>query len=211
MPYAPLLVIARQQRGAFRDASMLEKEHDMLALHTILDAFKIEECRQIIAALAHAPSKDALLVGQTQNHELRKAELVWIDDVAELDWVMDRLIDVVRSCNSATFDFDLREFAESPQIATYKASDSGHFGWHSDIGGGQAASKRKLTLVLQLSESSSYAGGDLEIMPAAQVVSASRAQGCVSIFPSYSLHQVTPLQRGTRHSLTVWAHGPAFR
>ncbi|OJI95659.1 PKHD-type hydroxylase [Planktotalea frisia] len=183
----------------------------MLALHTIPDAFSIVECKHIVAALADVARQDALLVGQTQSHELRKAELVWIDDVAELDWVMDRLIDVVRRCNSATFDFDLREFAESPQVATYKATNNGHFGWHSDIGAGQAASKRKLTLVLQLSEASSYAGGDLEIMPTAQVVLASRAQGCVSIFPSFSLHHVTPIQTGTRHSLTVWAHGPAFR
>mgnify|MGYP001082294854 CR=1 FL=1 len=183
----------------------------MLDLHSIPDAFSIAECKRIIAASAKVASQDAMLVGQTQSHELRKAELVWIDDVAELDWVMDRLIDLVRGCNYTTFDFDLREFSESPQVATYKASDSGYFGWHSDIGEGQAASKRKLTLVLQLSEPSSYAGGNLEIMPAAQVVSASRAQGCVSIFPSFSLHQVTLVERGTRHSLTVWAHGPAFR
>ncbi|WP_375266880.1 2OG-Fe(II) oxygenase [Planktotalea sp.] len=183
----------------------------MLALHSIPDAFSIAECKRIIAASTNVARQDAMLVGQRQSHNLRKAELVWIDDVAELNWVMDRLIDLVRGCNSATFDFDLREFAESPQIATYKASDCGHFGWHADIGAGSAASKRKLTLVLQLSDSSSYAGGDLEIMPAAQVVSASRAQGCVSIFPSFSLHQVTPLVNGTRHSLTVWAHGPAFR
>ncbi|MDB4212558.1 2OG-Fe(II) oxygenase, partial [Ascidiaceihabitans sp.] len=74
-----------------------------------------------------------------------------------------------------------------------------------------AAGKRKLTLVLQLSEPGSYEGGNLEIMPSAQVLFANRAQGCVSVFPSFSLHQVTPVTTGTRHSITVWAHGPAFR
>ena len=124
---------------------------------------------------------------------------------------MNRLIEIVRKSNADQFDFDLREFAESPQVASYNASDSGHFAWHSDIGDGPMARKRKLTLVLQLSLPSSYEGGDLEIMPNAQVLSASRSQDCVSIFPSFALHQVVRVQYGVRHSLTLWTHGPAFR
>ena len=79
--------------------------------------------------------------------------------------------------------------------------------WHSVIGDGPMARKRKLTLVLQLSQSSSYEGGDLKVMPSAQILSASRAQGCVSIFPSFARHQVVPVQVGVRHSLTLWAMG----
>ena len=128
-----------------------------------------------------------------------------------MGWVMDRLIDVVRKSNRDRFDFDLQEFAESPQIATYETTEGGHFKWHSDIGDGPVARKRKLTLVAQLSKPGTYDGGDLEVMPGAHIVGASRAQGCVTIFPSFHLHQVTPVTKGTRHSLTVWAHGPAFR
>ena len=113
--------------------------------------------------------------------------------------------------NIDQFDFDLREFAESPQVARYDASDNGHFAWHSDVGEGILARKRKLTLVLQLSEPDSYEGGDLEIMPSAQILSANRGQGCVSVFPSFTLHQVAPVQSGVRYSLTLWAHGPVFR
>ena len=183
----------------------------MLSFHSTPDAFTQAECEHIIASLSTVPASDALLVGKTRDHNLRNAELVWMDDVKGMGWVMDRLIDIVRTSNKAQFDFDLHEFAESPQAATYKSSDAGHFAWHSDIGLGAAAGKRKLTLVLQLSEPGSYEGGNLEIMPSAQVLFANRAQGCVSVFPSFSLHQVTPVTTGTRHSITVWAHGPAFR
>ncbi|MDA9207505.1 2OG-Fe(II) oxygenase [Octadecabacter sp.] len=183
----------------------------MTVLYSMPEAFSPGECDRIIAAITVVPSKDAMLVGQTKDHTLRTAKLVWVDDVDGLDWVMKRLIEIVRKSNVDQFDFDLREFAESPQVASYKASDSGHFSWHSDIGEGPVARKRKLTLVLQLSLPSSYEGGDLEIMPSAQVLSASRAQGCVSIFPSFALHQVVPVHCGIRHSLTLWAHGPAFR
>jgi PKHD-type hydroxylase len=183
----------------------------MLTVHSIPDAFTVLECEQIIVAMGTVPAREALLVGQTKDRSMRTAELVWMDDVEGMEWVMDRLIALVRRSNTDQFDFDLREFAESPQAASYKSSDEGHFAWHSDIGRGVAAGKRKLTLVLQLSAPGSYDGGDLEIMPGAQVVSANRAQGCVSVFPSFSLHQVTPVKSGTRHSITTWAHGPAFR
>ncbi len=175
------------------------------------DAFSAEECERIITAIKSAPAKDALLIGHNKDHKHRKAELVWVDEVDGLGWIMERLIELVRTSNTDRFNFDLSAFSESPQVASYKASDRGHFAWHSDIGGGLLAAKRKLTLVLQLSKPSSYEGGDLEVMPGAQILAASRAQGCVSIFPSFQLHQVTPVERGVRHSITVWAHGPSFQ
>ena len=183
----------------------------MTAVYSMPDAFSAVECDRIIAAITAAPSTDARLVGKTKDHSLRTAQLVWVDDVDGLGWVMERLIEVVRKSNIDQFDFDLREFAESPQVASYNSSDSGHFAWHSDIGDGPVARKRKLTLVLQLSLPGSYEGGDLEIMPGSQIVSADRTQGCISVFPSFALHQVVPVQSGVRHSLTLWAHGPTFR
>ena len=183
----------------------------MLSLHAMPDAFTTSECGLIIAAISKMPTDEALLVGHNKDHNLRKAELVWTDNVAGLEWVMERLIELVRRSNRDRFDFDLREFSESPQVAIYKSSDSGHFAWHSDIGGGPASGKRKLTLVLQLSDADTYEGGDLQIMPGAQVLTANRAQGAVSVFPSFTLHQVIPVKRGIRYSMTVWAHGPAFR
>ena len=183
----------------------------MLSLHAMPDAFTTSECELIIATISKAPTDEALLVGRNKDHNLRKAELVWTDNVVGMEWVMERLIELVRRSNRDQFDFDLREFAESPQVAIYKSSDSGHFAWHSDIGSGPASGKRKLTLVLQLSGADTYEGGDLEIMPGAQILTASRAQGGVSVFPSFTLHQVTPVKSGIRYSMTVWAHGPVFR
>lgn len=182
-----------------------------MMVHSIPNAFSADECDRIIAAIASSPVEEAFLVGHNREKNLRNAELVWIDEVRGMEWAMERLIDVVRKSNTNHYDFDIREFAESPQVASYNASAGSHFSWHSDIGRGRTAQKRKLTLVVQLSNSNSYEGGDLEIMPGAQIFAASRARGCASIFPSYTLHQVTPVVTGIRYSLTVWAHGPAFR
>jgi len=174
-----------------------------MGVHAVPDAFTTWECDRIVAAIARMPPNDALLLGRNRDHNLRNAKLVWMDDVGDLSWVMTRLIELVSQSNKQQFDFDLREFAESPQVASYDAAKAGHFAWHSDIGHGPEAGKRKLTLVLQLSNPDTYDGGDLEIQPSAQILSANRAQGSVSVFPSFALHQVTPVKRGIRRSLTV--------
>lgn len=178
--------------------------------HTVTGAFSPAECARITEAADAAQSADARLVRGGRDHNLRRADLVWIDDLPDMTWVTDRLIDVVRDANRA-FGFDLDAMQESPQVARYGADREGHFGWHSDIGDGALAARRKLTVVVQLSEPEHYDGGALELMPSANVVAAPVARGSAVAFPSYVLHRVAPVSRGVRHSLTIWAHGPAFR
>lgn len=183
----------------------------MIAIHSQPDALSTQECAAILAHVANAPAQDAGLVGFQRDHNMRRADLVWLDDIPGTGWVMDRVIDLVRAANSLVFDFDLREFAESAQVARYDATREGHFDWHTDIGDGPVAGKRKLTIVIQLSAPGDYEGGALEIMRGSAVVQADRDQGAATLFPGFLLHRVTPVTGGTRQSLTVWAHGPAFR
>ena len=183
----------------------------MLAVHSLPAAFSPADCAEIVRIAREAPASDARLVGLASDHNLRRADLVWLDDVPGTEWVMDRIIALVRDANRMVYDFDLREFSESPQVARYGAEREGHFGWHSDVGDGRLAARRKLTMVVQLSEPGDYAGGVLEVMPSANVIEADRARGTATLFPSYLLHRVTPVTGGERYSLTIWAHGPAFR
>ncbi|HSG57316.1 MAG TPA: 2OG-Fe(II) oxygenase [Paracoccaceae bacterium] len=183
----------------------------MIAVHAMETAFSADECDRIVEIARAAPARDAGLVGQARDHNLRRADLVWLDETPNSGWVMDRIIDLVRRANRDVFDFDLREFAESPQVARYGAEREGHFDWHSDVGDGVVAGKRKLTMVVQLSRPEGYQGGALEVMPSAHAMEARREQGGATVFPSFLLHRVTPVTTGERHSLTIWAHGPAFR
>ncbi|MGQ0563744.1 MAG: 2OG-Fe(II) oxygenase [Gemmobacter sp.] len=175
------------------------------------NALPAAECDLLVTLAAQAEMADAGLVGKTTSHALRRAEVVWLDDLPQAAPVMDRLIRLVAQANRETFDVDLTEFAESAQIARYGAEREGHFGWHSDIGKGTLAVRRKLTLVIQLSDPAGYDGGALELRPDANVAVAPRTRGTAAIFPAYVLHRVSPVTRGTRWSLTLWAHGPAYR
>lgn len=187
------------------------KVHSSLLTHfTMADGFSSGQCDRLTVIAQSATSQDAKLVGNNRDHNLRRADLVWVDDVPGQGWVMAQIIDIVRAANR-TFSFDLTAFHESPQIASYDADREGHFDWHADIGDGALASQRKLTMVAQLSSPDDYDGGRLELMPSAQVLVAKSERGSVTVFPSYVLHRVTPVTRGLRRSLTIWAHGPAFR
>ncbi|MDT8856933.1 2OG-Fe(II) oxygenase [Paracoccaceae bacterium Fryx2] len=178
---------------------------------TIADAFSPQDCADLVALAAGAALRDAALVGKATNHGIRRADLVWVDDLPDSDWVMARLIGVVAEANRAGYTFDLSEFAESAQIARYGAERQGHFDWHSDIGAGALASRRKLTVVVQLSDPATYRGGGLELRPDSAIIDASPDLGTATVFPSFVLHRVTPVTEGVRWSLTLWAHGPAFR
>lgn len=183
----------------------------MLTIYSVPDAFSPVECDRIVETFRSAPARDARLVGQRENHNFRRADLVWLDDVEGTEWVMDRIIDLVRIANREVYSFDITDISESPQVARYGAEREGHFVWHSDIGDGHVAAKRKLTMVVQLSDACEYEGGVLELWPSAEAREAVKDRGSITFFPSFMLHRVTPVTKGERFSMTQWAHGPVFR
>jgi PKHD-type hydroxylase len=148
----------------------------MIGVHRIEQGFSEAECETIVMLARAAEARDARLVGQARDHQIRRADLVWLDEVEGTGWVMDRIIDLVRQANRETFSFDINEFSESAQVARYGAERLGHFDWHSDIGDGPLARKRKLTMVVQLSDPADYEGGALEVMPSSAVISAPRGR-----------------------------------
>ena len=177
---------------------------------TLPAALSAPDCARIIALAAGSPLSDAGLV-RARSHDIRRADLAWLDDIPDTGWVMDQMVGIVAGANRDGFGFDLDDFAESAQVARYGADRQGHFDWHADIGAGPLAARRKLTVVVQLSDPAAYQGGLLELRPDSNVTQAAQAQGTATVFPSFVLHRVTPVTIGTRWSLTLWAHGPAFR
>jgi len=173
--------------------------------------FSADECRGIIAAALAGNFRDAGLVGGSRDTNTRRSRIFWLDDEGESAPTFRRLFDTVADANRRHFDFRLEEFAERMQVAWYGAEPGGFFDWHVDFGDGPVARRRKLTVVVQLSEGASYEGGDLETNADGIVRKASRAIGSALMMPSFVLHRVAPVTRGERYSLTLWSHGPAFR
>ena len=173
--------------------------------------FSDRECSEIIRIGEQRQSSIAKIVRGDCHPGVRQARTAWLDDDAETGWVFSRIIELVIAENRKNFAFDLVEFAEQLQFSRYAAREGGQFDWHIDIGDGQIAAKRKLTLVIQLSCHDAYRGGDMELNTGSSIVTLPRRRGSGILFPSFVLHRVAPLTQGRRFSLTTWAHGPAFR
>ncbi len=176
----------------------------------IPDVFSAAECTRIVASAAEERFSDGALVGGVYADNARRARISWLDEDGRDAWVFRRLLDTVATANREHFAFRLEDFAEKMQVAWYGAEPGGFFDWHVDFGDGHTAARRKLTVVIQLSQAEAYDGGDLETNADGVVRQASRAIGSALLFPSFVLHRVKNVTRGERYSLTLWAHGPAF-
>ena len=157
--------------------------------------------------------KEAATVGgnvtQAELHNIRRSRVGWLSNDKEYSWVYNKLAHVVNNINADYYQFDLTGFGEPLQLTNYDAGQQGMYTWHQDFG--STGVSRKLSLVLQLSYPNEYEGGNLEVMNGSQASIVSRARGHIAIFPSWVLHQVTPVISGSRQSLVTWITGPAFR
>lgn len=141
---------------------------------------------------------------------VRRSKISWLNKTQDTAWVYDKLAHAASALNAQFFRFDVTGFGEALQLTNYDQSDHGMYGWHQDYGTKDGPS-RKLSLVLQLTDPSQYEGGNLQILTSGEPSTVQKRRGLIVAFPSYQLHQVTPVTQGSRQSLVAWISGPAFR
>lgn len=169
--------------------------------------FTKEECNQIIKLGESLLPDTATTFGGT-NLKVRDSKVSWIFPSTQSEMTFRKLTDVVNNVNSRFFGFDLEGFGEGLQFTKYEAP-AGKYNLHIDKT--FKASVRKLSLVLQLSDPSEYEGGDLVLKFSDDDLKVKKQQGYITVFPSYVLHGVEPITKGTRYSLVAWITGPQFK
>ena len=145
--------------------------------------------------------------GGTVNLSKRRAKIFWLPKTDEFLDIYTTILDLIIQCNREFYGFSLSQISEQIQYTVYNSDEQGHYDWHIDMGPGK--SRRKLSLVCQLSDPSEYEGGELQINTG-QILTTENEKGTVILFPSYLLHRVTPVTKGTRRSLVLWIDGPSF-
>lgn len=140
---------------------------------------------------------------------VRTSKVTWIEHNQDSAWLYDRLAYILTRLNGQFFKYDMFGFNEHLQYTVYEGDTEGHYTWHLDTGNDD--SPRKLSLVLQLSEPEDYEGGDLELLVGPDPLKVDKKRGLIAVFPSFRLHRVTPVTKGKRKTLVVWACGPAFK
>ena len=173
------------------------------------NCFSTEECDTIID---YCKGNFTLQKGSVMDSEKyssdRNSEICFINVNSEISWVYQRLTSVITNLNSSYFNFDLWGFAEGLQFTEYN-SPGGKYDEHLDIICNGVI--RKLSIVVQLTDENSYEGGDFQLLESSQPTSLSRNKGTLLVFPSFILHRVTPVTKGTRNSLVGWITGKPFK
>jgi PKHD-type hydroxylase len=140
----------------------------------------------------------------------RNCMLSWIkSDEESNSWLFQKLTTIVNEINKMYFGLDLTEI-ESLQFTRYSSDTADFYVPHMDLMY-KSHIVRKLSFSVQLSDSNEYEGGELKLYFRDSPDIAIKDKASISFFPSYMLHEVTPVTKGTRYSLVGWVTGPPFK
>lgn len=197
------------------ESASLDKDRGLPAFITLPDEFSRSECEMVRERMDESLLAPAT-IGRDRKVDLNartcKSLRLLREDRSE--WLYDRLEQVIDQVNQTFYNFDVDRI-EPLELLEYE--EGAFFDWHQDIDPGPPAF-RKLSLTLQLSDPTEYQGGKL-LFPAASpgvlrkdidgLLAATR--GTIVVFPSYQMHQVSPVLSGVRRSVVGWIRGPRFR
>jgi PKHD-type hydroxylase len=166
--------------------------------------FTPEECAQIIT-IGNTKLEKAKTFNSFEGD--RESQIAWLYDT-DIEFAFRRVSDVILNINNQFFNFDLFGMAENFQFTRYDAP-TGQYGLHIDktLNG----PVRKLSLTIQLSLPEDYEGGELALQLSKETDLMSKELGKMIVFPSYVLHEVRPVTKGTRYSLVAWITGKPFK
>ena len=139
-------------------------------------------------------------------NEKRKSIIRYLPHDDRSYWVYDKLKHLIIESNKTAWNFDLYSVIDSLQHSEYL--EGGFCNLHMDI---ESANYRKISVIVQLSDPSEYDGGELEIWSEGKFEIVPKDKGCIFIFPSFILHRVTPIIRGIRKSLVLYAGGGSYK
>jgi PKHD-type hydroxylase len=138
----------------------------------------------------------------------RNSHTAFIERDSESEWLFARVWEhIVRS--NRQYGFRIEGIEGALQLIRYREGEE--VDWHVDGGGAyDDGGRRKLSMTVQLSDSSDYTGGDFEFLGGA-LHPFSRIRGTSIVFPSFIAHRVAPVTSGTRYSLVAFIDGEPFR
>ena len=188
-----------------------EKEQELPLFQPFATAqafLSVQEMDRLIADHAPLLSAGKLGLGNT-NATIRRSQVVFLGLEAKYKWLYDRLWAAAMECNRLFFCVDIAGVETNVQLARYDSAERGFYDWHTDFAGIRPL--RKLSVSIQLSNAEDYEGGDLELLYGTEPHKLDRSRGAFIAFPSFMLHRVTPVTRGSRWSLVAWILGTRWR
>lgn len=152
--------------------------------------------------------------------KIRTSKVAWSNE----QWVYDLIWPYMEEANElAGWKYDIKG-AESVQIGKYteggfynfhRDGKSDHFGvYNTPDNKFKHGNARKLSISIILNDD--YEGGGFQFATlekeASKIYTPDFSEaGSVIVFPSFMMHRVKPVTKGTRYSLVTWFLGPPFK
>lgn len=180
--------------------------------------FSKEICNDIIEHTKNSHSLSDGVIGSDdislkEQEEIRRSQIAFIDN----NDLKQSIYDCACLVNRDHFGFNLSDnyVHNDLQFTEYSEKSKGKYDYHMDMyaGGGSPYYDRKMSVVIQLSDTDSYEGGDFYIKLGTNAFTEPkfRDQGTAIFFPSFLLHKITEVTKGTRNSLVTWLNGPSWK
>ncbi len=177
------------------------------SFYCINDVFTRQECERIIFSMKSEVKKSTVVNGEDG---IRESESIMIPRNDDSEWIYERLLKLTHEMNQSKFKFNIdHNCILGIQFTKYGEGD--YYNWHMDTGPTPTTCCRKLSITVQLSDPSSYKGGELQLgLIDKNASTACLNQGSVTIFSSIIRHRVTEVTKGERYSLVAWVTGFPF-
>lgn len=177
--------------------------------HTLFTSAEIDQIHDIAAEYKLDTAKVGSGDQELENTSIRDSNIAFLRSSDEANkWIFERITGAIVNINRQFWNFDLRRI-ETLQYSEYGVGQ--FYRPHIDMMY-QAPNNaiRKLSFTIQLTDPKEYEGGDVLIKTGTDSP-IHKDPGTINFFPSYVLHEVTPVTKGTRHALVGWITGPAFK
>jgi PKHD-type hydroxylase len=186
-------------------------------------AFPADFCAKVIEMGNSLPRRTGDSLGHgdgaRDDVKIRSTERGFFPREPDYLWIYEHVLQFVNAANKQYWKFRIGD----TELFQYGVYNTGQFySWHVDQFSEpykephpSAGLTRKLSITVQLDDGNDYEGGDFEMREPCdydkiQRVDGIRARGSLIVFPSFVMHRVTPVTKGTRRSLVGWILGPPF-
>ncbi len=160
--------------------------------------FDSDDCQRLIEAADRGLRVHSVFPGT------RDSEIFWLERSQGLGWAFDRIEALARTWN-APYQYDISAGIDKLQLTHYQPGQ--FYRSHVDLGAGPAC-KRRISVVCQLSDPSSYQGGGLTVLyDMDKPWKVPLSLGDAVVFHSWVQHRAETVTAGDRWMLVAWVNG----
>jgi PKHD-type hydroxylase len=195
------------EQSNFTDPALVSEKTASLDIVSInkTELFSKEECETILSSCIDELWLPSTVVGATDFHQSKRQKLR--GNVQGFPFLNIR--EATKQANIEIYDFNLMGIIDQDFPQVFKYSENNFYKMHIELN--PSAPSRKLSFIINLSDPSTYTGGELEFLNVGTDTNVLQEQGTCFTFPSYLSYKINPVTTGTRHIIVGHVHGAVFK